>query len=96
MEAASNFAVNYVGHPHSTPLFANTSMVVGLAVIAGVAVSLSLGAIPDLNEMLEVSTGLPDGLGEELVMLAVADFAVCYAVEHALRAAFPARVEDLL
>lgn len=81
---ATNFAVNYVGHPHSTPIHANRPMLFAVLAMMATATLLSVGESP-VNELLEVSASLPGTLGTELVAFAAADFAFCWCVENALR-----------
>ena len=83
------FAVNYVGHPHQTPLAQNKGMIGSLRFSALGWLALATGFVPQLSDWAQL-VSLPAALRVEMMVGLVGVVVGSVALERWLRGAFPA------
>lgn len=87
----STFAVNYVGEPFNASMWENKGLSYGLAFSAVLVVLLISGAVDGMNEALEL-VELPRELKNVLFGGGLLTWLLTFALERALRRAFPERL----
>eukprot|EP00210_Caulerpa_lentillifera_P008560 g8165.t1 len=85
----TTFAVNYSGAPFTTPLMQNRGLIRCLLISGGFALLLAIDILPGFNSLFEM-VFIPHSLRAKILSLALLDFLATYALESALKFAFPA------